>query len=222
MKKVLVVAVHPDDETLSCGGTLLRHKAEGDEIYWLIITNVLVKQGWDKDLVENRQAEIIEVAKRFNFNNTFKLDYPTTRLDEVPRGDLIASISKVFNTVKPNIVYLPNRSDVHSDHQVSFQAAFSCTKNFRYPSIDRILMGESLSETEFAPALAETVFTPNVYVDIEEYFEKKIEIFKCYKSEIMDSPLPRSLDVVEALARYRGSSISKKYAEAFVLLKEKI
>jgi N-acetylglucosamine malate deacetylase 1 len=220
MKKVIVVAVHPDDETLGCGGTLLRHKAEGNEIYWLIVTNILAKEGWAKDFVDKRQEEIDKVSGRYGFKRTFKLDFPTTRLDEIPISELINAISRVFNDVKPNIVYLPNRSDVHSDHQITFQAAYSCTKNFRYPFIERILMMETISETEFAPPLGEMTFTPNTYVNIENYFDKKIEIFKCYESEIMASPYPRSIETIESLARYRGSAISKKYTEAFVLLKE--
>jgi N-acetylglucosamine malate deacetylase 1 len=219
-KKVIVVAVHPDDETLGCGGTLLRHKAEGDEIYWLIVTNITAKEGWDKKFVDKRQDEIDEVSKRFGFKKTFKLDFPTTRLDQIPKGELITSISRIFNEVKPNIVYLPNRSDVHSDHQITFQAAYSCTKNFRYPFIEKIIMMETISETEFAPALAETAFIPNLYVNIEDYFDKKIEIFNCFESEVMTGPFPRSIETILSLAIIRGSSISKKYAEAFQLLKE--
>ena len=81
-------------------------------------------------------------------------------------------------------------------------------------------MYETLSETEFAPALPENVFIPNVFVDITNYFEKKLEIFKIYKSEVTKEPLPRSLEVIEAFDKCRGSRIGKKYAEAFVLLKE--
>lgn len=219
-KKVIVIAVHPDDETLGCGGTLLRHKAEGDEIYWLIITNITEKDGWEKKFVDKRQDEIDEVSNRFGFKKTLKLDFPTTKLDQVPKGELINAISSIFNEVKPNIVYLPNRSDVHSDHQISFQAAYSCTKSFRYPFIEKILMMETLSETDFAPALADTAFIPNLYVNIEDYFDKKIEIFKCFESEVMTGPFPRSIETIRSLAILRGSSISKKYAEAFQLLKE--
>ncbi len=220
MKKVIVVAVHPDDETLMCGGTLLKHKHQGDQIYWLIVTNMSTKHGWGKELVERRQQEISKVSKMYGFKKTFKLDFPTTKLDEIPISDIISAISKVFNEVKPNIVYLPNRSDVHTDHQIVFKAAYSCTKNFRYPFIKKTYMGETLSETEFAPALYETAFIPNTFVDITECFDKKIEILNVFATEVMESPLPRSSNTIEALARYRGSTISVKYAESFVLLKE--
>lgn len=221
MNKILVVAVHPDDETLMCGGALLKHKNNGDEIYWLIITNISEKHGWKEDVVRKRQQEISKVSKMYGFDKTFKLNFPTTKLDEIPINNIVSSISDVFNEVKPNIVYLPNRSDVHTDHQITFKAAYSCTKNFRYPFIEKIYMGETLSETEYAPALNETAFIPNTFVDITEFFNLKMKILNVFTSEIMESPMPRSAETIEALAKYRGSSVSCKYAESFVLLKEK-
>ncbi len=220
MKKILVVAVHPDDETLMCGGTLLKHKKAGDKIYWLIVTNISEKYGFKNDVVEKRQKEISEVAKLYEFEKTFKLDFPTTKLDKIPIGEIISSISKVINEVQPHTIYMSNRTDVHTDHQIAFDAAFSCTKNFRYPFIKRILMGETISETEFAPALREKAFVPNIYVDITDFFEQKIEILKIFESEIMPNYLPRSIFTITALSNWRGSSIGKQNAESFVLLKE--
>ena len=218
--KILVISPHPDDETLGCGGTILKHKDIGDKIYWLIITNIVVKNGWDKDIVEKRQKEIKTVAEMYGFEKTFKLDYPTAKLDIIPIQEIIDSISGVILEIKPEIIYLPNRSDVHTDHQITFKAAYSCTKNFRYPFIKKILMYETLSETEFAPALPENAFIPNIFVDTTKYFEKKLEIFKIYKSEVMEEPFPRSLDSIKALARYRGSQIGVEYVEAFMLVRE--
>jgi LmbE family N-acetylglucosaminyl deacetylase len=218
--RILVISPHPDDETLGCGGTILKHKDLGDQIHWLIITNIDVKNGWDRDIVEKRQKEVETTAEMYGFEKTFKLDYPTAKLDTIPIQEIIKSISKVILEVKPEIIYLPNRSDVHTDHQITFKAAYSCTKNFRYPFIKRILMYETLSETEFAPALPENTFIPNVFMDITNYFEKKLEIFKVYKSEVMEEPLPRSLDSIKAFNKYKGSRIGKKYAESFQLLFE--
>lgn len=220
--KVLVVAPHPDDETLGCGGTLLKHKNSGDKIYWMIVTNIQSKDGWPEEEVQKRQKEIHQVADMYGFEKIFKLDFPTTMLDTIPYNDLIAKMSAVIQEVKPSIVYLPNRSDVHTDHQVTFKVAVSCCKNFRAPFINKILMYECLSETEFAPALREDAFTLNVFVDISEYFNRKLEIFKVYGSEVMEPPFPRSIETVTSLARYRGSRIGKEYGEAFYLLFEKI
>lgn len=222
MENILFISVHPDDETIGCGGTIIKHKKNGDTIFWLILTNIDTEHGWDQQVVEKRQKEIDIVSKRYGFSETFKLNFPTTMLDATPKSVLINSISKIISKVKPDVIYLPNRSDVHSDHKVAFDVSFSCTKNFRYPFIKRILMYECLSETEFAPALNEYSFTPNVFINISDSFQNKIEIMKTYESEIMNDFLPRSISTIEALAKYRGSRISCKYAEAFVLLFESL
>lgn len=218
--KVLVFAVHPDDEVLMCGGTLLKHKNNGDEIHWVIITNISEEKGFLKKVVEKRQKEIEKVAKLFNFNSVTKLNFPTTTLDQISMNDLISEVSATIYKIKPTILYIPNRSDVHTDHQVAFNAIYSCTKNFRYPFIKSILIGETISETDFAPALAENTFIPNVFVDITDFFEQKMKIFKVYESEVMVDNLPRSISAITALSQYRGSNIGVNFAETFMLLKE--
>ena len=220
MSNILVVAPHPDDETLGCGGTLLKHKKKKDKIFWLIVTNINEKDGWSKRIVIQRQKEIEKVKKLYNFNDCFKLNFPTAKLDQVPKKDLVTEISKVISDVRPSTIYLNNRSDVHTDHQICFQAVISSTKNFRAKSITRLLMYETLSETEFAPALTENGFIPNVFNDISPYFDSKINILKTYKSEVMKNFLPRSLIAVKSLASLRGSRIGVKYAEGFCLLQE--
>ncbi len=219
--KVLVVAPHPDDETLGCGGALLKHKKNGDQIFWIIVTNIDVDNGWSEKKVQERQAEIDQVSQMYGFENTFKLGFPTTKLDSISYNDLIAKISGVIKEIEPSIIYLPNSSDIHTDHKITFNAVMSCCKDFRMPCIKRILMYECLSETEFAPAQKEYVFVANVFVDISEHFQQKLEILKVFASEVMASPLPRSIEAVTSLARYRGSRIGKEYAEAFYLLFEK-
>jgi LmbE family N-acetylglucosaminyl deacetylase len=220
--KVLVIATHPDDETLGCGGVLLKHKNDGDKIYWMIVTNIQSGNVWSNEDVEKRQKEIHQVSAMYGFEKTFKLDFPATMLDAVPYNDLITKMSTVIQEIKPSIVYLPNRSDIHTDHQITFKSTISCCKNFRAPFIRKILMYECLSETEFTPPLREYVFVPNVFVDISYFFEKKKEIIQIYNSELMQSPLPRSLVAIEHLAGMRGSRIGVQYAEAFSLLFEKV
>ena len=142
------------------------------------------------------------------------------QVDEYGMSSLIDKISNVINTIKPNIIYLPFKGDVHSDHRKIFEASYSCTKSFRYPFIKKIYMMEILSETEFAPSTKEDSFIPNTFVDISAYFEKKIEIMKIFKSEISMHPFPRSERNLKSLATLRGATAGCEYAESFVLLKE--
>jgi LmbE family N-acetylglucosaminyl deacetylase len=216
MEKVLVVAVHPDDETLGCGGTLFNHKNSGDSIHWLICTQTNPKG----DFFKKRTQEITEVSTKYNFNTVSNLALNTMRVDEYSMSELINKISKVINDTQPSIIYLPFKGDVHSDHKKIFEAAYSCTKSFRYPFIKKIYMMETLSETEFAPSAKEDAFVPNVFVDISKFMDKKIEVMEIFESELGEHPFPRSIRNLKALATLRGATVGCEYAESFVLLKE--
>ena len=126
----------------------------------------------------------------------------------------------MINEVKPNIIYLPFKGDVHSDHRKIFEASFSCTKTFRYPFIKKIYMIETLSETEFAPSSVTDNFIPNVFVDISDFMDKKLEIMRVFESEIAQHPFPRSERNIKALATFIGATCGCEYAESFVLIKE--
>lgn len=219
MKKVIVISAHPDDETLGVGGTLLKHKRNGDKIYWLIVTNVFENQGFTKQRVESRQKEIKKAGEMFGFDKTYTLDYPTMSLTSSSVLTLIPEISKIFSEVEPELIYTLNRSDAHSDHRYLFDAVMACTKSFRYPYIKQVLMYECISETEFAPSLPEKVFLPNYFVDITDFIDQKIEIMKVFESELSTHPFPRSIENIKALSHFRGASVGVKYAEAFQLLK---
>ncbi|MBL8013104.1 MAG: PIG-L family deacetylase [Candidatus Omnitrophica bacterium] len=218
--KILVVAVHPDDETLGCGGTLLKHRANGDEIHWMLVTSVLENQGFSADDVLLREKQIQAVGRAYRFSGIHRLDIPTTKVDEISISQLVEKIAAVIKSVKPTVVYLPFFADVHSDHKRIFEAAFSCTKSFRYPFIRRVLMMETISETEFAPSVGSNAFVPNVIVDVSKFMDQKVKIMKLYKTEIKDRPFPRSIDNITALGTFRGGMGGCKYAESFMLLKE--
>jgi LmbE family N-acetylglucosaminyl deacetylase len=219
MIKIIVISAHPDDEILGCGGTLLKHKENGDDLHWLITTNVFESQGFSKERVKSRQVEIEKVAEMVGFTKTHLLDFPTMSLGSVEGNKMIPMVSKIFQEVEPEIIYVLNRSDAHSDHRVTFDAILACTKSFRYPYIKRVLMYECISETEFAPALFENAFIPNYFVDISLYFKEKLEVMAIYDSELGEHPFPRSNRNIQALATYRGATAGVEYAEAFQLIK---
>jgi N-acetylglucosamine malate deacetylase 1 len=217
---VVVVALHPDDETLGCGGALLRHKENGDEIHWMICTEVKEENGFTKERVQSRNSEIEKVAEMYGFESTRRLGLSTMKVDEYSMSELVSKVSDVINQIKPSVLYLPFKGDVHSDHRVMFNAAYSCTKSYRYPFLKKIYMMETLSETDFALSTKEDSFVPNVFVDISKYFDKKLEIMKVFDSELSEHPFPRSLRNIEALATLRGATSGCEYGESFMLLKE--
>ena len=221
--KALFIAVHPDDETLGCGGTILKHKDNGDDIYWLIITSPTKNHSasYSDEFIEERRRLVNKIASEYTFDKTYSLDFPTQCIHQLDLLDMIKQIDKVITEIKPTIIYTMFNNDVHSDHRRAFEAVYSCTKSFRKPYIQKIYMFEALSETEFALSTQTTSFSPNVFVNITKYMSKKLEIMKMYKTEVMDAPYPRSLSSIEALARVRGSRAGVQYAEAFMLLFEK-
>ena len=220
MNKILVISVHPDDETLGCGGTLLKHKSNGDKTHWLIATEIKKSEGFSDSVIKKRNREIKDVKDMFGFASVDKLGLSTTKVDSYGMSVIVSKISSVIDRIKPNIIYLPFKGDVHSDHKYIFDAAYSCTKVFRYPFVKKIYMMETLSETEFSSCTLENIFVPNVFVDISAFMDKKIQIMNIYKSEIGNHPFPRSEKNIRALATFRGATSGSDYAESFMLLKE--
>jgi len=219
-QKVVVVTPHPDDETLGCGGTLLKHKQNNDEINWLIVTSM--DDGYAEDVRKHRELEVEQVAACYGFHRIERLTFEPARLDTVPLSELIRAIGDAFATIRPTTVYLPNRHDIHSDHKIVFDAASACTKWFRYPYIRRVLAYETLSETHFNINPDTRGFMPNVFVDISLFLQQKIDIMKIYESELKEHPFPRSVEAMKALSCIRGSQIGVEAAEAFMLLKESL
>lgn len=218
-KKIAVISAHPDDEILGAGGTLIRHRDQGDDLYWVIVTNVFEEHGFSKERVESRQMEINTIADKLGVKKVFLLDYPTMSLTSSSLQKMIPEISQIFSEIRPEVIYTLNRSDAHSDHRLVFDAVMACTKSFRYPFIREVLMYECISETEFAPVLPEKVFQPNCYIDISNCLDEKIELMNVYESEMGKHPFPRSARNIKALATYRGASVGVEYAEAFQLIK---
>lgn len=219
MTNILVIAPHPDDETLGVGGTLLRHQSRGDNIHWLIVT-AMTPDRFDAGRMARREKEIEAVAKAYGFNSVTKLGYPTAQLDRVPQDELVAAIGTVVSKTKANTIYLPHPADAHSDHHVVFRAAAAATKWFRYPSVKRMLAYETLSETNFSLSPDRNAFSPNSYVDVSAWLDRKIEVMRLFEGELSEHPFPRSEAAIRALATLRGSEAGCEAAEAHMLLKE--
>ncbi len=168
---------------------------------------------------EQQKRIMRQVAEIYQFKSCIYLEQNELLLADISLVDIISLISPVFQQIEPEILYIPNRSDIHSDHRAVYNAVISCTKTFRYPYIKRVFMCEVISETDFSPALLENAFVPNHFVDITETMSKKMQILGLYESELLPYPQTRNIDTMKALNRYRGSLINSEYAEAFMILK---
>ena len=219
--RILVIAPHPDDETLGCGGSLLKHKSNGDSLSWVVATRGH-EPHWSADLLDRKEKEIASVTAAYGFDQTIRLNFPTIRLDTIPLEEFIAAIRNAISDCKPELVYLNHFGDVHSDHRIVFEATLSVLKPFYSGThgVKRILSYEVVSSTDAAPLNPARAFVANVFTDVTDFLEKKLEIMALYESELQPSPLPRALDNLRALARLRGATIGVEFAEAFMLVRE--
>ena len=217
--KSLVISPHPDDEVLGAGGTLFKRKKsrKSNLLYWIIVTRL--KPSTSKKKILKRNNEIKKISKLFGFKKVFQLNFNTTELDSSSKKKLIQDFSDIFNEIKPNELFVPHFSDVHSDHKIVAEVISTCTKNFRFPFIKKILAYEVISETDFNLNRRQ-IFSPNYYEDISKFLTKKKNAMKIYKSEIKNFPFPRSIKTIDALAKLRGSQIGKNAAESFEILRE--
>lgn len=176
--------------------------------------------GFTPDRMAKREEEIAAVAKSYRFAAVHQGWFPTTRLDSVPRAEIISKVARIVDEVKPEIIYLPFSGDVHTDHRVVFESVAACTKWFRHGSVRRVLAYETLSETEFGISPESLSFRPNVFVDVSAHLEKKIQAMRLYAGEMGTFPFPRSEEAIRALAAVRGAAVGCAAAEAFILLRE--
>lgn len=217
--RVLVIAPHPDDEVLGCGGTIAKHTRASCYVYLCIVTKGYTPD-WSEEFLRKRPEEIKESCEILGIKKTYFLDFPTVKLDTVPQKELNGSITQVVNETKPGVVYVPHRGDVNKDHTLVFDAAMVATRPKPGSIITKVLSYETLSETEWGAPFRDNAFIPNVYVDISETLEIKLKAISAYKSELKEYPHPRSLESILTLAKTRGSSIGVRAAEAFMLVRE--
>lgn len=214
--RVLVVAPHPDDEVLGCGGTIAKHVVKGDEVHLCIVTKAYTPD-WSAEFLKNREKEIERVKGILGIKQTHFLNFPTVKLDTIPQKTLNDSMSDILNKVMPDIIYLPHNGDLNKDHRLVFEACLVAARPVKH-KIKKLLCYETLSETEWG--IPSNLFAPNVYIDISDTIEKKVEAMRTYKSELKQPPHPRSIELIRVLARKRGSEVKVNFAEAFMLIRE--
>lgn len=222
---VLVFAPHPDDEVLGCGGTIARHVSEGDTVFVCIVTRGKPPvYNHSKEILENTPHDLVdEIEAAHNVlgvKKTFFLQFPAVMLETVPRYELNNAISKLISDLTPDVIYMPYFGDMQKDHMITSEAVMVAVRPKGNRTVQYVYSYETLSETEWNIPHAANDFIPNTFVDIGEYLIKKKEAMECYKSQLTEFPNPRSLEAMEALAKYRGSTMGAEAAEAFMLIRE--
>ena len=217
--KVLVIAPHPDDEVIGMGGTIAKRAAAGDEVYVCVVTRG-PKNLFPEDLVEQTRKECREADALLGVKETIFLDFPAVMLETVPRYEFNGKIAEVVQRINPDEVYIPHRGDMQIDHQMVVDAAMVAVRprGKNYPK--RVYAYETLSETGWNIPNTMNEFIPTVYEDITEEFELKLKAMDIFKSQLASFPAARSIGAIEALAKYRGSTVSVLAAEAYSLIRE--
>lgn len=218
-KRILVIAPHPDDETLGAGGAIAKFSSNGHEVHVLMISGHLPplyeQKDYERTVKEARKAfDILGVA-----DSTF-LEIPSTMIGDIPHHELNKKIFKVIENIKPHIVLCPY-PDRHIDHKLVFESTMVATRPVGIgKKIEMVAAYETLSETHWNAPHIEPNFTPNWVIDVTDYFGIKLKALKCYESQISEFPGPRSLEAVEALAKFRGTQSGFSFGEGMHIIRK--
>lgn len=215
--RVLVFAPHNDDEVLGVGGTIAKYAESGHDVYVCEVTS-----GSDINLVNRIKNEALEAHHILGVKETFFMELPVVGLKETATVTINGRFREVIRLVRPEIVFLPHKGDIHIDHQETTKAAMVALRPMENPQLKEIYSYETLSETEWNVPSAENAFIPNVYSDVSDQLRKKLDAMSCYRAQLYEFPHPRSLGAIEALARFRGSTVGCRGAEAFMLVRKVI
>mgnify|MGYP000889105075 CR=1 FL=1 len=217
-KNILVIAAHPDDEILGCGGTVAKLIKEGFKAYTLILgegitsrDNIRQRNKREKEILELKE-QIRKANKIIGVKDAFFYDFPDNRFDTVALLDIIKVIEKVKDEVKPYIIFTHYKDDLNIDHRITFKSVLTATRPVGNESVREIYSFEIISSTEWNYPLS---FSPDVFFDITDTLNLKLKAMSEYSSELKDFPYPRSLDGIKLNASYWGMKTGIKYVEAF-------
>ncbi len=223
MANVLVIAPHADDEILGCGGTIAKHIEQGDLVYLAVMTNASI--GAPELFKEEQIKEIREEAKQshkfLGIKETFFFDFPAPQLEQYPQYKIANAINGLIKQTEAEILYIPNKGDLHLDHGVIYNASLVAARPVPGQFVKTILAYETLSETEWGHPTVEAVFIPTYFHTLTEtHFSKKIGAMNFFASQLKPFPNTRSLEAIDHLGKLRGATVGAEYAEAFMLIRD--
>lgn len=220
---VAVIAAHPDDEVLGCGGTIARLAIEGARVHVLLMADGETSRGKDRlhpvdpTRLAERNAAAAAACKVLGCASLEVLALPDNRLDGLELLEVIKRIEVFLQRHQPSTVLTHHQGDVNIDHRVVHDAVIAACRPQPHHTVKELLFFEVPSSTEWRPPGSGQPFSPNWFVDITTTLEKKLEALRAYEAELRAFPHPRSLKAVGALAQWRGATVGVEAAEAFVL-----
>ena len=215
MNKVLVIAAHPDDEILGCGGTIANHVECGDVVQVIFVADGITVRRVDKDKIERHRKAGIKASQILGAQFPIFFDFPDNRIDTIPLLDIVQKIESEIHNFSPNIVYTHFAGDLNIDHTIVCRAVMTACRPQPNFCVKEIFSFEIPSSTGWYPAGGQK-FEPNYFVEISQTLNKKLDALKIYEEEMRPYPHSRSFENVEQLARYRGASVGLVAAEGFI------
>lgn len=215
--KALVVACHPDDEVLGCGGAIRLHALRGDEVRVLLLTGGA--QGRYGDEQARALLDGARKAADILGADLTLADLPNQRLDAVPLADVIAPIEEAIASFRPARLYIHHQGDLNLDHAVAARASLTAARPLHGACVREVWSYFVASSSEWNAAEPHTAFLPNIYLDIEPVMQAKLDAMACYPSECRPWPHPRSAGALKAYAARFGLEAGLTCAEPFRLLR---
>ena len=214
-KKILIVAAHPDDEILGCGGSISRLK-DTNQIKIIFMTNGVSSRKNNKVEIKKRKDASLKLFRHLNLEKPTYLNFPDNQMDKIPLLKIIKKIEKKIRIFKPSIIFTHYSNCLNVDHRITFEAVMTACRPINSLSVKKILSFEIPSSTDWALFKGRN-FQPNYFIDISKHIKRKIELIKFYKEELRNYPHSRSIRSLKSLASVRGVSCGVKYAEGFYL-----
>ena len=219
-EKIVVIAAHPDDELLGCGGTLIKHsKKKGDYIKTLILGQGMLSRGEDESVLTHLRADAKKANDIIGVNELKFFEFPDNAFDSVPLLKIIKVVENEIDDYQPDIIYTHFSHDLNIDHRRTFEAVMTACRpqpGFKNPDIYSFYIQSS---TDWISSTEATQFVPNVFVDVENEIERKIEALAAYQTEMREYPHSRSLESIRVFSRYWGTRFGKRFSEPFILVR---
>lgn len=219
-KRVLVVAAHPDDEVLGCGGTVRKWRDCGAQTYALILAQGIAARGEEEGDSLNKKIETLRAnakaaANIAGYHEIMFGDFPDNRMDSVDLLDITSVVERYIKDYEPQIILTHHHGDLNVDHRLSYQAVITACRPLQGCSVKEIYTYETPSSTEWNFPYYKNKFSPNFFVDITDTLQAKLDAVCCYATETRRAPHPRSSEALKAIAVRWGSVVGLDYAEAF-------
>lgn len=223
-RPILVIAAHPDDEVLGCGATVARLVQQGRKVHIAILAEGITSRHGkrneaDPNALSSLHSDAEAAARRIGASDLVLFKLPDNRLDTVPLLDIVKLLEGLVVKLKPEVIYTHHPGDLNVDHGIVHRAVITATRPIGGSIVEEILAFEVPSSTEWAFQRFEPSFRPNVFEDVSQTLEVKIEALACYESEIRAAPHPRSPEVLRCIAARWGSVVGCRAAEAFELVR---